>query len=420
MDARLQHLGQRLRIAVGFAWQSIRTNRRRIALAVAGVAIGIAAVTSMLVIGDSVTAQATRALDQLGADVVTISVQPPGADPSDQSIEPLSEAAQARMDATTEAAAAALRHMPEVQSVARLERRFGCANGPETALGSPDIVAAHPDLPGVLSLRLQRGRFLSPLDARQPWIVLGADVAAELRKTRLDVRPGTALTLCGKTFFLAGVLAPYIGDDLLQSVRMNHAVFVSYASLRRLTGPPAPAPSFLLTRLQTGATAPDMPGLLGARLRTVLSQTVEASGAKQVSELRQQQVSLYTRFLAVLGCVALLVGSLGITNVMLASVSERKTEIGLRMALGAHTTDVVAQFLTESVLICLLGAALGLVLGIVSAAVALTVAQIGITLNIATPLCAALLALLSGLAAGAYPAANAARLDPVTLLQGRG
>ncbi|MFD2425713.1 ABC transporter permease [Ralstonia solanacearum] len=162
MDARLQHLGQRLRIATGFAWQSIRTNRRRIALAVAGVAIGIAAVTSMLVIGDSVTAQATRALDQLGADVVTISVQPPGANPSDQSIEPLSEAAQARMDATTEAAAAALRHMPEVQSVARLERRFGCANGPETALGSPDIVAAHPDLPGVLSLRLQRGRFLSP------------------------------------------------------------------------------------------------------------------------------------------------------------------------------------------------------------------------------------------------------------------
>ncbi|TYZ40911.1 ABC transporter permease, partial [Ralstonia solanacearum] len=93
MDKRLQHQGQRLRIAVGFAWQSILTNRRRIALAVAGVAIGIAAVTSMLVIGDSVTAQATRALDQLGADVVTISVPPPGADPSGQSAEPLIEAA---------------------------------------------------------------------------------------------------------------------------------------------------------------------------------------------------------------------------------------------------------------------------------------------------------------------------------------
>lgn len=207
MDKRLQHQGQRLRIAVGFAWQSILTNRRRIALAVAGVAIGIAAVTSMLVIGDSVTAQATRALDQLGADVVTISVPPPGADPSGQSAEPLSEAAQARLDATTNAAVAALRHMPEVQSVARLERRFGCGDGPETALGSPDIVAANPDLPGVLSLRLQHGRFLSPLDTRQPWIVLGADVAAELRKTRLDVQPGAALPLCGKTFFLAGVLA---------------------------------------------------------------------------------------------------------------------------------------------------------------------------------------------------------------------
>ncbi len=420
MDKRLKHQGQRLRIAVGFAWQSVQTNRRRITLAVAGVAIGIAAITAMLIIGNSVTAQAAKAFDQLGADVVTISVLPPGAEQPGQSEEPLSEAAQSRMDAVTDAAVGVLGRMPEVQSVARLKRRFGCGNGPEIALGNPDIVAANPDLPGVLSLRLQHGRFLSALDGRQPWIVLGADVAAELRKVRFDLQPGTPVDLCGKTFLLAGVLAPYFGDDLLQSVKMNRSVFVSYASLRRLTGPPSPSASLLLTRLQAGAIAPDMPGLLASRLRTVLSQPVQASGARQVSELRQQQVLLYTRFLAVLGGVALLVGSLGITNVMLASVSERRAEIGLRMALGAHTTDVVLQFLMESVLICLFGAALGLVLGVIGAGLALTAAQIGVTLDIATPLCSAALALLSGLVAGAYPAANAARLDPVIMLQGRG
>ncbi|RFP09301.1 ABC transporter permease [Duganella sp. BJB488] len=408
----------RLRIAFGFAWQSVQTNRRRIGLAVVGVAIGIAAVTSMLIIGNSVAAQATRALDQLGADVVTINVPPPDAMQDKREGTPLGELTQVRLDAMIVTAAAVLWRMPEVQSVARLERHFSCANGQETALGNPEIIAAYPDLPAVLSLRLQYGRFLHALDGRQPWIVLGAEPAAELRKTRLDLRPGMPVSLCGKNFLLAGVLAPYFGDDLLQSVKMNRSVFVSYASMRRLAGPPAPSTALLLTRLQPSTTPPDMPGLLASRLRFLVSPTVQASGAKQVSELRQQQVALYTRFLAVLGGVALLVGSLGIMNVMLASVSERKAEIGLRMAVGAHATDVVAQFLMESVLICLFGAVLGLVLGIAGASLALTIAGIEVTLNIATPLCSAALALISGLAAGAYPAASAARLDPVTMLQG--
>ncbi len=408
---------QRLRIAFGFAWQSVRGNRRRIALAVVGVAIGIAAVTSMLIIGNSVAAQATRALDQLGADVVTITMAPPEA-PGAQG-EPLGGAARGRLDAATGAAAAALRPMPEVQSVARLERRFGCGDGPEPALGNPEIVAANPDLPGVLSLRLRHGRFLHALDGHELWVVLGADAAAELRKTRLDLRPGVPVRLCGKPFLLAGVLAPYFGDDLLQSVKINRSVFVSPAAARRLGGPPAPSTALLLARLKAGATAPDLPERLASRLRTLLPQPLQASGARQVSELRQQQVALYTRFLAVLGGVALLVGSLGIMNVMLAAVAERKAEIGLRMALGAHAGDVVAQFLMESVLICMFGAALGLVLGVAGAAAALTVAGIDVTLDVATPLCSAVLALLSGLAAGAYPAAGAARLDPVTTLQGR-
>lgn len=419
MRERLERHRRRLRVAFGFAWQSVRGNRRRIALAVVGVAIGIAAVTSMLLIGNSVAAQATRALDQLGADVVTITVPPPEAGPGDTGGEPLSAAARHRLAGVSAAAAAALRPMPEVQAVALLERRFGCGDGPETALGNPDIVAAAPDLPGVLSLRLRHGRFLHALDGRQLWIVLGADAAAELRKTRPDLHAGVPVSLCGKTFFLAGVLAPYFGDDLLQSVKINRSVFISPAAARRLGGPPAPSTSLLLARLGTGATAADMPALLASRLRTLLSQTVRASGARQVSELRERQVSLYTRFLAVLGGVALLVGSLGIMNVMLAAVSERKAEIGLRMALGAHAGDVVAQFLMESVLICLFGAALGLVLGVAGAGLALTVAGIEVTFDAATPLCSAALALLSGLAAGAYPAANAARLDPVDTLQGR-
>ncbi|MGF6971705.1 putative ABC transport system permease protein [Paraburkholderia sp. JPY465] len=417
MNEWMECLRRELKCALGFAWQSVKTSRRRVVLAVVGVAIGIAAVASMLIIGNSVTTQATKALDRLGADVVTIAMLPASAEQSDRNGRPLSESESARLNAATASAEVLLRLMPEVQSVVRLERRYGCGDGPATALGSPDIVAANPDLPSALSLRLQQGRFLSPVDAGQPWIVLGADIAVELRRTSFSVQLGGPLNLCGKTFFLAGVLTSYFGDSLLQSLKIDHSVFISYPSLHRLAGPASPSASLLLTRVRAGTTAPDMPATLSARLRGAFPQTVEASGARQVSELRQRQTLLYTRFLAVLGGVTLLVGSLGIVNVMLASISERKEEIGLRMALGARVNDVVMQFLMESLLICLFGAALGLTLGTAGAYLALTIAGIDVTLDFASPAYSVGLALLCGLAAGAYPAATAARVDPVTMLQ---
>jgi putative ABC transport system permease protein len=124
------------------------------------------------------------------------------------------------------------------------------------------------------------------------------------------------------------------------------------------------------------------------------------------------------RFLSVLGGVALLVGSLGITNVMLVSVAERRAEIGLRAAIGARASDIAMQFMAESVMVCLCGALLGLLIGLLGTAITLSLVQIDFSLDWETPLAAVALALLSGLVAGAYPALRAAQLDPVVTLQG--
>lgn len=188
----------------------------------------------------------------------------------------------------------------------RVEHRFGCGNGPVEALGNPDIVAANPDLLDVLSLRLQQGRISNALDARQPRIVLGGDVAAGVRKTGFDMGPA------GWPIFMGGRFSGQRAGPLRwrQSVPVDQdgsqcfrPLFIGAASDRAAI---AVDDAFLLTLRKTGATAPDMPGLLSSLLHVVLSQTVEASGTKQVSKLRKQQVSPCTRFRAVLGGVALL------------------------------------------------------------------------------------------------------------------
>lgn len=399
------------RLAFAFAGSSVRSNSRRVLLAILGVAIGIAAVTSMLVIGHSVTAQAERALARLGGDIITVSfAQNDLASAGGAAGGPMSPA---RIESALASAQALLQAMPEVQASARVARLSPCLSGPNDPLSNLDLLAAGPELQTVLALTATQGRFLHRLDGAQGWVVLGADAATA--STAPSLQPGATLEVCGKQLRIAGVLARHDGDDLLPLFRINGALIVAHAVSDRLGLSAMPAQ--LLVRVRSTDDAADIGSALSQRLSATLGEQVTAQGARQFSRMKQEQVSLYTRFLAVLGGVALLVGSLGITNVMLVSVAERRTEIGLRTAIGARASDIALQFMVESVLVCLCGALLGLVLGLLGSVVALALVQIEFSLDWGTPLAAVLLALLSGLIAGAYPAMRAARLDPVATLQ---
>jgi putative ABC transport system permease protein len=408
---------QRVRLALAFAGASVRSNSRRIMLSVLGVAIGIAAVTSMLAIGHSLAAQADRTLARLGGDIVALSMIDAGAAPNGGSAAPAPATAMPSVDHIEEVisrAEALLLTMPEVQASTRVTRLPSCASGAEDPASSLDVIAATPELQQVLALTVSRGRFLHRLDGAQGWVVLGAEAAQELAAKAFPQQPGATLDLCGKQLRIAGVLARYDGDELLPLFKVNRALIVTRAVGDRLASFGTPAQ--LLVRLRN--TDGDFVGALSQRLTAALGEPVTAQGARQFSQMRQEQTSLYMRFLSVLGGVALLVGSLGITNVMLVSVAERRAEIGLRAAIGARASDIAMQFMAESVMVCLCGALLGLLIGLLGTAITLSLVQIDFSLDWETPLAAVALALLSGLVAGAYPALRAAQLDPVVTLQG--
>ncbi|MBW8832777.1 MAG: ABC transporter permease [Burkholderiales bacterium] len=403
------------------------SNWRRIALAVIGIAIGIGAITSMLVIGYSATAQATRMLDRLGGDVVTLtalSQAPQGPDTSGGMAarfgsglpDALTGAQPARLTDGGAAVLALLRSMPDVKAVARVWPLMPCRTS-NTGLGDTQVFAADAGLPQVISTGMSDGRFFLPGSEDRPWVVAGASAYEELRRKRPGLRPGSSMELCGRLVYLLGVLTPYPGDEVLTTLKVNRSIFVSESSVAALGGS--------LEQPQILARVPldgvNMPQSLARRLDAALGAnsglSFQAVGAVQINDMRQQQVSLYLNFLTALGVVALAVGSLGITNVMLVSVSERRSEIGLRMALGAAPADIALQFIAESVFVCLCGALLGVVLGMLGAIAALLLAGIEFALSPSMPLACGALAVVSGVLAGAHPAMRAARMNPVATLQ---
>lgn len=408
---------RRLALAFAFAVSSVRSNSRRLLLAVLGVAIGIAAVTSMLMIGHSVTAQAERALARLGGDVVAVSMLPPDIAPYGATADTPVPASAARIESLMTGAERLLRTMPEVLATARVGLLPTCMSRPSGPLANLDLLTATPELQAVLALAPVHGRLLHPLDGAQGWVVLGADAALELAATVPLLQPGATLEVCGKPLRIAGVLARHDGDDLLPMFKVNRAMIVSPAFGDRLNLSGKTVQLLVHVRSADDDSI-DIADALSHRLSAALGAQVTVQGARQFSRLRKEQASLYMRFLAVLGGVALLVGSLGITNVMLVSVAERRAEIGLRAAIGARASDLALQFMVESVLVCLCGALLGYLLGGLGSAAALALAQIALSFEWGTPVAAVLLALLSGLVAGTYPALRAARLDPVETLQG--
>lgn len=264
------------------------------------------------------------------------------------------------------------------------------------------------DLLATMQGTLAAGRFLDEAGANYPTVVLGAVAAERLGIVDLD---GSPLVWLGDQWFaVIGILDPLdLSADLDRTAMIGQGAAATYFDADNV-------PSAIYVR-----TAPEhvdtVMGVLGATTNPENPDQVEVARPTDALEARDAAESAFTSLFLGLGAVALLVGGIGIANVMVISVLERRAEIGLRRALGATKRHVAVQFLSEALLLAVIGGIGGVILGSAVTAAYASIRGWGILIPQVALIGGFAAALVIGAVAGLYPAIRAARLSPTEALR---
>jgi putative ABC transport system permease protein len=406
---------------VSSAMRALRSNPLRSALTALGVIIGVSSVVAMVSLGSGAQAQVERSIASLGSNLLIVV---PGSMRSGGGVRSAaggSAGGGGGWDSLTIDDSNAIAQLDGVIAVAPSQRTRGqvIANGVNW---NPQIEGVTPAYLTARDWSVEQGRFFDDTEERQARrvVVIGQTVVDQLFP---NIDPlGETVRINGGQYEVIGVLASK-GQNGFQD--QDDIVLAPLTTVkRRISGRNRRADTVsqisvkaeseqALTRVEE-----DVTNLLRQRHRTREGEDdFTVQNLSSVSEAMQQTTQVFTYLLGGISAVSLLVGGIGIMNIMLVSVTERTREIGLRKALGARESDILHQFGLEAVALSVAGGVVGLALGVLAAWGMTTLFNLPLVLS---PLNAALAILFSGFVGvlfGAYPAWRAARLDPIEALR---
>ena len=396
------------------AFTSLAANKLRTGLTMLGIVIGVAAVISMLAIGKGAQASIDSQINSIGSNLIYVIA---GAEDV-KNIRPLTLSDATAIGDPSQA--------PSIsKAAAAIQGRYDVSSKGESK--ATTVIGVTPDYGTLTNLELTEGEFISEanMTSLSAVAILGPDTAKRLFDTTEGLL-GESIRINGQVFRVGGVLKSKGGGGFgSQDDRVIIPLTTGQARLFNRTT------AGEVDQIIAQAISPNLVNQAGDEISQILQMRHQSPvGVMDFTVIKQQDMltmassitSVFTIFLGGIGGISLMVGGIGIMNIMLVSVTERTREIGLRKALGARRRDILAQFLLESASLSLVGGVVGIGLAwLIGQGIALIAANAGSPFQPVIGWDAVLLATLFstfvGLFFGIYPANRAAALEPVEALR---
>ena len=390
-------------LSLKMALRSISSNKLRAMLTMLGIVIGVMALVVLVSLVNGATTSVTDAVSSLASDLLSVTI-------SDDYGYPVH-----LEDLDTWTREEETLGMMAPTASASVTAKYGADSGSFTVYGT---TAAYYDIEG---LKLSMGRFLNRADVDSNTRVCVLNYAAASELIGYVDCIGEELSLNGMKYTVIGVLSE--NENLTTSMRGNsYVAYIPYTSLMRLSTTVSDAVTSFELSPAAGSTVEQAEETLDGILYERFQEDEDAYSISSMNVMEDTMSSITSILSLLLGGIAgisLVVGGIGIMNIMLVTVTERTREIGIRKAIGANRGTILRQFLMEAVVLCMMGCAIGIFLSwtiLRVAAVVVSSLSMRFTLNGTVVLIAVLFCFFIGVVFGLYPANKAAKMKPIDAL----
>ncbi len=396
---------------------SVQAAKWRSFLTMMGVIIGIVSVVTVVSIGEGVKQQVVSQINQRGKDLITVRPgQVVNRDEKGAITGVNIFSGYTSLGSLRDTDLSVVRNTKGVKRAVPLSMVAGPIEFEKKQHRSAFVVGTTPDLPLVLRQSVEYGGFFTEDDSNQNGAVIGKQVARDIFGE--DIPLGQSFTFQDQSFIVRGIFKPFPSAPLSLDTDYNNVIFIPYEVSRSITDNKSDIYELLIE-----PSKEDTDGAIAAKIHANLKKA--HGGQEDFTVLKQSEslqvtnniVNLMTRLIGGIAAISLLVGGIGIMNVMLVSVTERMHEIGIRKAIGATSRQIMTQFMIEATVLSVLGGIIGILVSIVLSLIIRAVTNLEPIINWQVVVLAALVSLAVGIIFGTAPALKAARKDPIEALR---
>lgn len=394
------------------AIQSLKNSRMRSVLTALGIAIGVASITTILALSSGLNKTINNQISSINGNIIIVR---PGAKEKNSlnmsQIQPYHDYATSTL---TEADVTYIQNAKHVKETAPIMILNGSIKADSTAPSDSPIIATTPHFMNISDLKLREGQFLGD-EIDKNAVVVGSQLSINIFGTENSI--GRVLTIRGQEFTVVGILKDIKNPINYNSVDLDNSAIINFASGKKLN-----QDAIQIQQINIKADSIENVKKAGDNINYALKTSHSKEDdysviiGSDISQPTSQLLSAVTIVTTAIATISILVGGIGVMNIMLVTVAERTKEIGIRKSLGANNADISCQFLIESLAISVSGGIMGYLSGCAIAFVASNFLTFAPVFDWQTALIALAVSIMTGIVFGLYPAIRASRKDPIESL----